>query len=139
MLRTLLVAGAALSIDMHSASAQALWSRPPNADSLRRITTPSFSAPSSSSAASVSPSAVGAIIGGAAGLTAGLIIGHGANVGCRLGDTGCSPQAKQAKAMIVSAVLLGGIGAGLGYFAGKLWRGHAEHRAQSTDLRTNNP
>ena len=66
-----------------------------------------------------SSGAVGALIGGATGITAGLLIGHAAPVGCRLADTHCNPANKQVKAMIGSAIILGAVGAGVGYLAGK--------------------
>jgi hypothetical protein len=77
----------------------------------------------------------GAIVGGIVGVTAGLIIGHSANVGCRLGDVKCSPEDKQVKAMIADAVILGAVGAGLGYLMSKLWPDTHKSTAITGNLR----
>lgn len=133
MLRILLVAGAALSLSTHPVLAQALSLRDAGVDSLHRTTVPTFIVTRVPSAA-MSRGAMGAIVGGAVGVTAGLILGHGANIGCRLGDVHCDPKAKQVKAMVVSAALLGGVGAGIGYLAGKLWPDHGG-QSRATDRR----
>jgi hypothetical protein len=76
---------------------------------------------SRSLAVAKSRSSAGALVGGVVGVTAGLILGHNANIGCSLGDVHCNGVTKQRKAMAITGVLLGAAGAGVGYLIGKAW------------------
>jgi hypothetical protein len=66
-----------------------------------------------------------AIVGGVAGIAGGSWLGYHANIGCLTVDTHCNAANKQVKAIVVTSVLLGSVGAGLGYLAGRLWPSRA--------------